>query len=327
MRALALAALVYLAPSIVLADDLQSGLFRLQVDGGVGSLEIADGAASISIVSPGRCAGFAEGPLSKVGDALFALTDSSHGDVCRIEIEVDGNGLPISTADAGGCFAYSGASCGFHGSVLGREVAVSISAIDAGFNARSKADRIEIQRVLSAAGHYAGGLDGVTGRGTRGAIIDAAQAALETSPALDLSNRAGVDAFIISLIGEAGASEPATTQAPAEKAQVPADEPAAATVASGDAAETDPVGFGGTWSCDSDMFDEKAEFIFADGSVTLKSIGATMTHDAPIQIGGRNSSVLLQMADGDRLGLFEINAETMIVMSNGEIFDCRRTDE
>lgn len=61
--------------------------------------------------------------------------------------------------------------------------------------------------------------------------------------------------------------------------------------------------------------------------MTLKNIGATMTHDAPIEIGGRSSSILLEMADGDRLGLFEITTETMIVMSNSEIFDCRRTDE
>lgn len=327
MRTLALVSLVSLAPSIVLADDLQSGLFRLQVDGAEGSLRISEGAASISIASPGRCAGSAEGALSPAGRGVFTLTDARYRDICRVEIKADEDGRPISTVETGGCFAYHGASCGFDGTVIGRDVDVSISAIDEGFNARSKADRIEIQRVLSAAGHYAGGLDGVTGRGTRGAIIDAAQAALETSPGLDLSTRAGVDAFIISLIGEVGASEPATTQAPAEAAQVPADEPAAATVASGDAAETDPVGFGGTWSCDSDMFDEQAEFIFADGSVTLKNIGATMTHEAPIEIGGRSSSILLEVADGDRLGLFEITAETMIVMSNGEIFDCRRSDE
>lgn len=163
------------------------------------------------------------------------------------------------------------------------------------------------------------------GRGTQGALIDAARAEIETSPGLDLSTRSGVDGFIVSLIGEPGASD-ATTQATAREAQVPADEPAA-TVASRDAAEAGPLGFGGAWSCETEMFEEKAKFDFEDGKVTLRNIGATMTHEAAIQIGGRNSSVLLQMADGDRLGLFEITAETMIVMSNSEIFDCRRAEE
>lgn len=327
MRARALAALVSLVPGLALAEDVTSGLYRLQVDGAEGSLRISGGTASISVASPGRCAGSAEGPLSSAGSALFALTDARYGDVCRIEIEVDGKGLPISISDAGGCFAYHGASCGFDGSVVGRDVDVSIEAIDAGFNGRSQADRVEIQRVLKKAGDYVGDLDGVTGRGTRGAIIDAARAALETSPGIDLSTRSGVDAFLVGLIGEARASEPATTQDPAPEAKVSADEPAAATVASRDAAEATPLGFAGAWSCDSDMFDEKAEFVFADGSVTLKNIGATMTHDALIEIGGRSSAILLEMADGERLGLFEITAETMIVMSNSEIFDCRRADE
>jgi hypothetical protein len=128
--------------------------------------------------------------------------------------------MPISTTDAGGCFAYRGASCGFTGTVIGRDVDVSIESIDAGFNARSQADRIEIQRALAASGHYAGSLDGLTGRGTRGALIDAARAEIENSPGLDLSTRSGVDGFIVSLIGETGTSEPTTTQAPAPEAQV-----------------------------------------------------------------------------------------------------------
>jgi hypothetical protein len=134
-----------------------------------------------------------------------------------------------------------------------------------------------------------------------------------------------VDAFLVGLIGPAVTVEPAAAPTPAT--QVPSDDVAVSTVASPDAAEAGTVGFGGAWSCDSDMFDEKAEFVFADGSVTLKNLGATMTHDAPVEIGGRSSSILLEVADGDRLGLFEITAETMIVMGNGEIFDCRRADE
>jgi hypothetical protein len=37
--------------------------------------------------------------------------------------------------------------------------------------------------------------------------------------------------------------------------------------------------------------------------------------------------VTIDLADGERLGLFEITAESMIVMSGGEIFDCRRASE
>jgi hypothetical protein len=305
MRALALAALVSLAPGVLFAEGVTSGLYRLQVDGGEGSLKISDGAASIDITSSGRCSGSAEGLLSKVGDRLFALTDSRHGDVCRIEIEVDGGGLPISTADAGGCFAYRGASCGFHGSVLGRDVDVSISAIDAGFNALPREGRLEIQRALSEAGHYAGAIDGVTGRGTRGAIIAAARAVIATSLDVDLSTRPGVDAFLTELTGTS-----------AVKAYI------------GDQdIYVGPNDFHGLWECDSDMFEEKVEFIFAKRSVTLRNPGVTMAHDDPIAIGDSNSSFLLEMDDGERLGLFEITPMTMVIMSNDYVFNCRRAAE
>jgi hypothetical protein len=323
MRALVIAGLVALSPALALAD-VADGVYSLRTDGAQGTLRISGATARIDIIDPGRCSGSAEGVISSIGDRLTALRDARYGDVCTIEIELDANGVPVSTLDAGGCRAHHGASCGFTGDVVGREVASVPQSIDAAFDALARADRIAVQRALQDGGHYGGALDGVTGRGTRGGILAAARERLAAGSTVDLSTEAGAAAFLATLIGDtSGEDVPASVEAPAPaEITAPAARPEAASGAPRDAAD-----FHGTWICDTEMFDAPAEFVFEDGSVTLKNLGATLGHDGPVRVGGRSSAVTIDLADGERLGLFEITAESMIVMSGGEIFDCRRAAE
>lgn len=306
-------------PFTALADTLHDGYYHVAFEGAQGSLLIADGQASVSLGSM-TCAGSAAGPLSALIDRVATFTARDNDESCTMAITVDDNGTPVLIEETdSGCWYFHGASCSFHGEVLGPEVPFSIEAIDAGFNALSRDARLEAQEILRDRGFYAGAIDATTGRNTRLAIVGAAREDLTRMPDLRLDSEERVRIWLLAL---------ANTEA-TEPAQAPAAEPVP-TVADIGTVAPEPAATDGTptwlgdWRCESGHFEGTARFTFDQDRATFHNLGITMDHAGVQSIGQRSNALTLEFADGEIFGLFDIGHDSMIITASAGIFDCTR---
>lgn len=179
--------------SAAVAQAPWDGAYRIVTDGARGTLTLNGGVGSISIAAP-SCAGALDGTVTQAAPDLLVLS-ARGGQACSVALGLAGG--RVATIDQGpGCTFYHGASCAFSGQVDGPDVPADIAAIDAGLAAFVPEGRVWLQRVLTARGHYRGPLDGTTGPGTRGAIIEAARAAVAADPGLRLDTPAAVTRFL-----------------------------------------------------------------------------------------------------------------------------------
>lgn len=312
MNKIALAALaMFGVPAMTAAQDaVQEGLYRLQTDGGQGTLTITNGQASLGVagVMPGVCAGGIEGRLTQVEDGVARFSQTQDSLSCTVAMYLDPDGRPLSLEPGAGCTSFHGFSCSFAGEITGPDVPVSIEAIDAAFNARSPEERRAIQQILHHQGHYNGAIDGVTGVGTRSALIAFGRENVATDPTVSLGDRASVSRQLLALLG-AKPEVPSTVEdAPDTDVQQP----------------LSAVPFLGMWTCNTPGFDDNDVFEFGNDEVTIQMFEMTVTYDGFDVIGNRSNAYAVQLSDGVQLGLFDIASTTMIIMGEGMIFDCTR---
>lgn len=327
LSSLPIALLVAALPLAATAETLRDGLHAVVTDGGRGSLRISGGHAELAIAGE-RCFGGTEGPVSEVVDRMATFTNRQDGQSCTITLGIGDDGEPATLEEGSGCGYFHGASCGFSGRVTGREVPASIEAIDAGFNALSREARMEAQEALRARGTYTGAIDGATGPGTRRAVIDAARADLAGTPDLNLESAENVQTWLLSLTGPAASQAVQAPEAAPEPTNKPAVDAGNAQVrpeaTTAESAEVSGPAWIGEWHCETDVFDRPAHFTFTESDATIHNIGATMNHDGAQPIGGREDALLIDFADGERLGLFSVQPDSMIIWASSGIFDCAR---
>ncbi|MEL6463404.1 MAG: peptidoglycan-binding domain-containing protein [Pseudomonadota bacterium] len=188
------------------ALELSVGAYTTRQDGGVGLLVIEDGQARLGISGRG-CVGALAGPLRRNTDGTLSFRQTMGSASCELTLDESSEGLAW-IAPGQGCSFFHGASCSFAGVVVERTVPRSMSAIDEGFQQLDATARLEVQAALQASGHYRGAIDGIAGPGTRGAIIQAAEAAMARGDHVSLDKAHDVQAFLLGL----SETEP-TTQA------------------------------------------------------------------------------------------------------------------
>lgn len=361
MQRALLSSLICFLPAATPADTLRDGYFRIITDGATGTLEISGGQASIGISSRG-CAGSMSGPLERAGYASARFSSSiPGGGSCTITVDILPDGTPGEIHAGRGCSYFHGATCSFSGFTAGPEVPFSIEAIDAGFNALPRELRMQAQRVLQAEGLYRSGIDGITGPGTRTAIIESARQIVADGGSLDLRTPEAVRRFLTLMVAAPLLTEAAPPpSAPGPRAMAlaaPVTPPADGSVATaappapGDivlppveievtaplpsvespAAEPEEepapgIAWQGNWICASDTFGEPARFIFSDSQVTLENFGMSMRHTAVEEIGGRPDALRMRLMDGEELGMFHVRQDGMVLVASGGVFDCRRPD-
>ncbi|WP_425040873.1 peptidoglycan-binding domain-containing protein [Primorskyibacter sp. S187A] len=189
------------------ALELLDGTYRAKNDGGTGLLTIRDGHASLGITGNG-CVGALEGPLRSNSDGTLSFRQQMGNASCELTLQDSDSGL--AWIDPGsGCSYFRGASCSFAGLVVERTVPRATDALDAAFRQMDEAARRAIQQALKDRGFYSGAIDGITGSNTRGAIIQAGEAALAGGANLRLDRVGDVRAFLMSLIeGEPVSEQP-----------------------------------------------------------------------------------------------------------------------
>ncbi|SHJ28647.1 peptidoglycan-binding domain-containing protein [Wenxinia saemankumensis] len=168
IRPAVLAVSLALLPGLARAQILESGDWDIVTDGARGTIRTMGDHASIRIGAPG-CSGGFTGILERSGD-----TATLTGEGCTLDLARSADGR-ITISEGPGCTMWHGASCAFSGSVVGPALAVDIDAIDAAFARLGGAAAMQLQEALRDAGTYDGAIDGQTGPGTRGAIIERAR--------------------------------------------------------------------------------------------------------------------------------------------------------
>jgi hypothetical protein len=304
---------ILLAPCAAFALDLQDGEYATVHDGAQGSLTIDGDFASIGMAAMG-CSGSVKGPLTKSDDGSLVLTARDDGMVCEIEITESSSGLADLNSGPG-CSYFSGASCGFSGVVTERTVSYTIEAIDAGFNSFNDEDRRAIQSSLKDADTYAGKIDGMTGQGTRLAIVEAAKKAFQDGATIDLKSSNGAKAFLAGLI-----STPAPVAAPTPQAADPE--------TSNDVAASDVL-FTGEWNCLADGMETEAKvfdnhFSITQEAIDWKEMGRKVNIAEASALDAANTNYRLQMSDDYIVHLFNLTASEMYLVAAGDAFYCQR---
>jgi len=309
MRLTFISAAIISFPMLAIAQEaVREGHYRLQTDGGEGTLIIEKGRADLTVVRQGFCVGGIVGNLAPVENRTTHFTKIQDELACTVTVNVDADGRPVYLTPGYGCTSFHGFGCSFDARVTGLDVPISIEAIDTAFNARSTEERRAIQIALRGLGKYNGAIDGITGVGTRRGIISAARDIVSTDSGVSLGSIESAKQFMLNLINAEG-SENLASSSPARES----------VVQSG----SDQI-FLGKWSCSLLGMDMKNNFEFEDGVLKVGMFDMQMPYDLVEPIGSRLNALSMELADGTVLGLFDITQNSMIMMGNGEIFDCEK---
>ncbi len=86
--------------------------------------------------------------------------------------------------------------------------------------------------------------------------------------------------------------------------------------------------FEGAWSCLSDTFrDDPMAFRFGPDSVTVPELGSTVGYADVDMIGGRETAYLVNLKDGQRAALVDLETDRVLLFAGGNLFDCARMDD
>lgn len=309
MRLIFISAVIISFPMLAIAQEaVREGHYRLQTDGGEGTLTIEKGRADLTVVRQGFCVGGVDGNLSPVENGITHFTTIQDELSCTVTVNVDAEGRPVYLTPGYGCTSFHGFGCSFNARVTGLDVPISIEAIDTAFNARSTEERRAIQIALRDLGKYNGAIDGITGVGTRRGIISAARDIVSTDSGVSLANIEGAKQFMLNLINTE-VSESSASSSPTRESVVQS--------------SSDQT-FLGRWSCNLLGMDMKNNFEFEDGVLKVGMFDMQMSYDLVEPIGSRPNAWSMELADGTVLGLFDITRNSMIMMGNSEIFDCKK---
>lgn len=97
------------------AQELPMGDYDVDADGASGTAEIDEnGRISIAIASSGCFGAISNGRYKENVDGTWTARFEEDGNMCLVNISVDGDGYWFST-EGSGCMYFSGAACAFDG--------------------------------------------------------------------------------------------------------------------------------------------------------------------------------------------------------------------
>jgi len=310
--------LLCLLPIPVAAQGISDGLYAITTDGGAGTLEIVGDRGEIFIAGQG-CSGGMSGTLNRAEQGMAFLEGRDGAQVCRISIEVDAAGMPGEIMEGEGCGYFHGMTCGFSGSVTGRDVPFDISAMDQGFNALAREERRSVQTVLRDRGHYRGSIDGATGPGTRLAIRAAAREDLAANPGLDLRRPSDVEAYLRSLMG---ASEAPEAPEAAQDEALPTEAAGASPPFAPKALDALETAWLGAWSCTDPLNGAPTQMTIDPDKISFSASDDVYRFEGIHQVSP--GLVMLVTEGSPYFGLTDITETTITGYGIFGLFTCTR---